>query len=186
MLNFAGGRDAVVVSVWVLMLVGIGVGFAAVVVVTGTIWPPVVIRAVLFFARALQFGADDSAAPGSALWSAAWHSARSPPPTASGCCAATCTGTTATRVRTPQVSAPKDHTFRSVIGSSDPSASNHCGWSMMVEHTGLMAAGRPRPVPFLGCRSESHLIQIFDSGDTSAAWPRAGSPKACSMVRSRV
>ena len=63
-LNFAGGRDAVVVSVWVLMLVGIGVGFAAVVVVTGTIWPPVVIRTVLFFARALQFGADDSAAPG--------------------------------------------------------------------------------------------------------------------------
>lgn len=106
-LNFAGGRDAVVVSVWVLMLVGIGVGFAAVVVVTGTIWPPVVIRTVLFFARALQFGADDSAAPGSALWSAAWHSARSPPPTASGCCTATCTGTTATRVRTPRSQHPR-------------------------------------------------------------------------------
>jgi hypothetical protein len=40
--------------------------------------------------------------------------------------------------------------------------------------------------PFLGCWSKSQLIQIFDNGDTSAAWPRAGSPKACSMVRSRV
>ena len=106
-LNFAGGRDAVIVGVWVLMLVGIGVGFAAVVVVTGTIWPPVVIRAVLYFASALQFGADDSAARGSALWSAAWHSARSPPPTASGCCTATCTGTTATRVRTPRSQHPR-------------------------------------------------------------------------------
>ena len=48
-------------------VVGIGVGFAAVVVVTGAIWPPVVIHAVLYFASALQFGADDSAARGSAL-----------------------------------------------------------------------------------------------------------------------
>jgi hypothetical protein len=42
------------------------------------------------------------------------------------------------------------------------------------------------PAHFGGCWSASQLIQIFESGATSAAWPRARSPKACSMVRSRV
>jgi hypothetical protein len=80
-------------------------------------------------------------------------------------------------------------TFSSVIGFLNSSASNQCGWSMIVEHTGPDGRGpSPRPAsrPFLGCWSKSQLIQIFDNEDTSAAWPRAGSLKACSMVRSRV
>jgi hypothetical protein len=54
--NLALDRDPVPVGVQTLAAVGIGVAFAAVVVVTGTIWPLVVIDAASFFANTVPYG----------------------------------------------------------------------------------------------------------------------------------
>jgi hypothetical protein len=54
--TLASDRDPVLVGVQFLAAVGIGVAFAAVVVVTGTIWPLVVISAASFFANTVPYG----------------------------------------------------------------------------------------------------------------------------------
>ena len=66
--TIAGGLDPVLVGVQILLAVGTGISFAAAVVVTGNIWPLVVIHAPMYFVTPLQSGADDpTAAQGSDL-----------------------------------------------------------------------------------------------------------------------
>ena len=65
LVNLAGGGHPVEVGAQVLMTFGMGVGFAAVALVTGTIWPLVVAHVVLDYANAVQAAA--AAASGAGL-----------------------------------------------------------------------------------------------------------------------
>ena len=65
LVNLAGGGHPVVVGAQVLMTFGMGVGFAAVALATGTIWPLVVVHFVLDYANAVQAAA--AAASGTGL-----------------------------------------------------------------------------------------------------------------------
>jgi membrane protease YdiL (CAAX protease family) len=65
LVNLAGGGHPVEVGAQVLMTFGMGIGFAAVALVTGTIWPLVVVHLALDYANAVQ--AAVAAASGTGL-----------------------------------------------------------------------------------------------------------------------
>jgi hypothetical protein len=61
LVNLAGGGRPVEVGAQLLMTFGMGVGFAAVALVTGTIWPLVVVHLVLDYVNAVQAAAASGA-----------------------------------------------------------------------------------------------------------------------------
>jgi hypothetical protein len=73
-------------------------------------------------------------------------------------------------------------TLLRVVGASCSFRISPMRLPMVVEYTGLDCRG----LRITWLLEREPTFQIFDSGDTSAAWPRAGSLKACSMVRSRL
>jgi len=56
-INLATGSDPITVSAQVLMALGLGIGFAAVMLATGTIWPLVAIHFLMDFTNSIQAAA---------------------------------------------------------------------------------------------------------------------------------